>query len=67
MLRSLLQPAVLAVIACALLAGCASSDSASKHLSERGRNVEACRSLDELYVKLAADADAGTMGDPAAY
>lgn len=67
MLRSLLQPAVLAVISCALLAGCASSDSASKHLSERGRNVEACRSLDELYVKLAADADAGTMGDPAAY
>jgi len=50
-----------------LLVGCTSSDSASNHLSERGRNVEACHSLDDLYLKLAADADHGTMVDPTAY
>lgn len=38
------------------------------HLSERGRNIEACNLMAELYQKLYDDADSGNMGDdPDAY
>lgn len=44
------------------LSGCASATPVNK--SERGRNIEACNQMAELYMQLYADADNGNIGDP---
>ena len=49
----------------ATLTGCAPSTAV--HLTERGRNIVACKQMAHLYQKLYDDSDAGKMGDPTAY